>query len=194
MAGGDKTPIPRFPPGKIILLRGSTANRIMDLLARGRVRPGKNVTVDVTPTGTFINALGGGAAADANCPFADTYIDGTAIMLRGGVVTGGEGSITVSDTSIGTVSSPPADETQVWLEVSFSAAEVDDVLMPGGDATSASIGSGSTIPSNDLPTAASTSGTLYIPLGDWMDDTFRPAGCGNFQIAHCPGTLSYIRG
>lgn len=194
MAGGDKRPIPRFPKGKIILLRGDTANRIMDLLAAARPRSGRNVTVDVTNSGTFINALGGGTAAEANCPFADTYEEAGSIMLRGGVVTGGEGSIAVADTAIGSVSSPPADGTQVWLEVGFDGAEVDDVLMPGGDATSATIATGSTIPSNNLPTAASTSGTLFIPLGDWMDETFRPSGCGNFQIAHCPGTLSYVRG
>jgi hypothetical protein len=185
---------PKYEANRAYLVPGGLLNEIIRTLRKIRPIAGPGLLSEEKDDGLLLTVASLSGVGQADCPFGSTYVDGTSTMIRGGVVTGGEGSIVVDDTAIGSVSSPPADGTQVWLEVNFTAATVDDVLMPGGDVTSASIGSGSSIPSNDLPTASSTSGTLHIPLGDWLDDTFRPAGCGNFQIAHCPGTLSYVRG
>ena len=130
----------------------------------------------------------------STCPLGRTYTKDGNIVLQGGVVQGGSGSITIEDTTIGSVGSPPADGTQVWIEVSYTATTDDDVLLPGGDVTAGSIATGTSVPANDMPTAAAPTGTLYVPLGDFFNDTFRPAGCGNLQIAHCPGSLTYLRG
>jgi hypothetical protein len=112
-------------------------------------------------------------------------------MLRGGTVSGGTGNETVPDFSI---PSSPTDESHLYLEVDFTATLIDGVLLPGGNVTGANVRYGAAIPSNDIPTATNEDGKLYIDLGDFLDDTFRSAGCGNFQVSHCPGSLSYTRG
>lgn len=133
--------------------------------------------------------VGKGGAVDG--PFCKLYSDENKKMLSGGTVTGGSGNETVDDINLGSVSSGKADGTHHWLKVNYTATADSGVLLPGGKVTSVTDGSGASLPSNSIPTASSPSGTLYISLGSWQDKTFRPAGCGNFQISHCPGSLSW---
>jgi hypothetical protein len=115
------------------------------------------------------------------------------LFLLGGTVTGGEGNITIEDIELATVGSEPADGTHVWLEVAFTATEEDDVLAPGGDVTTATPGSGTTVPDNVLPTVSSLDGKIYISLGSWAQAIFYPSACGNILISHCPGSLTFSR-
>jgi hypothetical protein len=125
------------------------------------------------------------------CNFATIHrVDG-AIKILGGVVTGGSGNITVEETAIGS-SASPSDGEQVWLNVQFTAATADEVLLPGGEATAASIHYGN-IPDNQIPTAENPDGYLNILLGTWHGGSFSASGCGNFQVSHCPGSLTYFR-
>jgi hypothetical protein len=115
-------------------------------------------------------------------------------MLTGGTVTGGTGNVTVPDIDLGDVGSEPADGTFFWLVCSGDAVTEDDVLLAGFDLATATVGSGTSLPSNTIPTALAPAGVLHVSLGSWSAGKFVPAGCGNLQISHCPGTLSYARG
>ena len=127
-------------------------------------------------------------------PFCKVYKDETHWKLTGGTVTGGSGNVIVADITLGSISSVPANGTYSWLVCSGNAVAEDGVLLPGFTLSTATVASGTSIPSNTMPTAASTSGVLRISLGSWSNGAFVPAGCGNIQIFHCPGTLSHVRG
>jgi hypothetical protein len=126
-------------------------------------------------------------------------------MLLGGTVTAGNGTETIASIEIGDVSEieeaggepplpPPPDGTFFWLAVAAKANVEDDVLLPGCNLQGVLIEDGRAVRDNRAPTVAEPSGRLYISLGEWMNGRFNPAGCGNIQISHCPGTLSYSRG
>jgi len=142
--------------------------------------------------GVIARPVGGGGGTDG--PFCRVYQEEGAWMLTGGTVTGGEGNETVPDIDLGDVGDEPAGGTHFWLECSGDAITEDDVLLPGFDLTTATVGSGASLPSNTIPTAAAPAGVLHVSLGSWSAGKFIPAGCGNLQISHCPGTLSYARG
>jgi hypothetical protein len=127
--------------------------------------------------------------------FCKKYETGDPLLLKliGGTVTGGIGNEVVADLTLATVGSEPADGTHHYLQVSYTAYTEDGVLLPGGDVTAVSSGSGTSIPDNVIPTVADPDGTLYISLGSWVLGKFEVAGCGNFQIGHCLGTLTYSR-
>lgn len=132
--------------------------------------------------------------AGATGPFCNVYQTETEWKLLGGTVTGGGGTETIDAITIGNIETPPADGTFYWLVCNMTANEEDGVLLPGGNLTSATTGSGSSVPDNNMPEIGSLSGQLNISLGEWMGGVFTPAGCGNIQIFHCPATLSYSRG
>jgi hypothetical protein len=131
--------------------------------------------------------------ARLTCPFGQVFVDGAHFKLRRGVVTGGTGNKTVNDTIVGTVASPPNGK-YAWLKVTFIATSEDGVLLPGGNVTSASVETGTTVPNNTIPTVGTPTGTIYIDLGYFINGRFLSSGCGNFQITHCPGSLTYARG
>ena len=142
--------------------------------------------------GTGAKKAGGTAVTEG--PFCKVYKDDPNWKLTGGSVIGGSGNIAVPDNNLGTISSPPADGTFYWLVCSGTAVVEDSVLLPGFTLSTVTVASGTSIPSNTIPTAAAPSGVLRISLGSWSNGKFIPAGCGNIQIFHCPGTLSYARG
>jgi hypothetical protein len=129
-------------------------------------------------------------------PFCKVYKDSETNKwkLLGGTVTGGDKTETIADITIGNVDSEPEDGTFYWVAIAFKANVEDDVLLSGGDIQGVLIEDGPTIRDNRTPTVAQPSGRLYISIGEWMEKVFVPAGCGNIQISHCPGTLSYSRG
>jgi len=133
-------------------------------------------------------------SAVATGPFCKKYISSGSYYLLGGTVSGGTGNIAVSDIELAIGGSEPADGTHHWLEISFDAYVEDDVLLPGGDVTAVATDSGATIPDSVIPTVSSPTGTLYVSLGSWSQGRFEAAGCGNFQIGHCLGSLTYSRG
>jgi hypothetical protein len=168
--------------------------RLLDQLHRQQIR-GPNMAIQHTHSGTLIIPAGKSRPAPPTVsgPFCKKYTSEGEILLLGGTVTGGSGNITVPDLSLATVGEEPVDGTHHWLEVSITAIVEDDVLLPGGDVTAATDGSGTTLPDNTIPTYSSAAGTLYISLGSWALGKFTPAGCGNIQVSHCPGSLTYSR-
>jgi hypothetical protein len=133
-------------------------------------------------------------AVEVSGPFCKVYQDAPNWKLLGGTVTGGSGNVVVADINLGTISSPPANGTFYWLVCSGTAVVEDGVLLPGFTLSTVTVASGASIPSNTIPTAAASTGLLRISLGSWSNGVFVPAGCGNIQVNHCPGTLSYSRG
>lgn len=109
-------------------------------------------------------------------------------MLQGGQVSGGTGNEVVEDIAIGTVGSEPADGTLRWLRITFSGSETDGWLNAGGNVTAAISQSGTTLPANTLPTAASPAGKYcYLLLGSWSDGVFFPSQGGHVVIGFCAG-------
>lgn len=171
--------------------------RLLEQLRRQQIRGPFQITH--LPDGTLINPLGGvrpAGGSTSNGPFCRKLSVGTdpaTSKLLGGVVSGGIENITVPDITLCEIGSEPADGTQVYLSVSVTAYTDDDVLVSGGDVTAATPGEAADLPANVIPTYDSPSGTLIIPLGVWSQGKFIPSGCGNFQVSHCPGALTYIR-
>ena len=167
--------------------------RLLDQLHRQMVR-GPNMQITHVHSGTLINPNTKNKQASLGGPFCKKYSFGSSpatIKLLGGIVSGGAGNITVPDIELGTVGSEPADGTHHWLQVSFTAYMEDDVLLPGGDVTAVSDGSGSTLPDNTPPTSSNPDGTVYISLGSWVEGKFVASACGNIQVSHCLGYLSH---
>ena len=131
--------------------------------------------------------------ASISGPFCKVYQDGENWKLLGGTVTCGAGTETIADITIGTIATPPADGTFYWLACVVDANEEDDVLLPGGTLTDVTVDSGETLPGNTIPVVGAIEGTIHISLGEWMNGKFITAGCGNIQISHCPGSLTYQR-
>jgi hypothetical protein len=159
---------------------------------------------DWTPRNPFLEESDSGSGSG---PFCKVYQDTEEKkwMLLGGTVTAGNGTETIASIEIGDVSEieeaggepplpPHPDGTFFWLAVAAKANVEDDVLLPGCNLQGVLIEDGRAVRDNRAPTVAEPSGRLYISLGEWMNGRFNPAGCGNIQISHCPGTLSYSRG
>lgn len=186
--------LPRFPEGKTVLLPADVWNDTMEKLEKNFLLEIKGVQLIQTVSGL----LGEVIKDPTDCPFGQFYralvADVPHWFVRGGVVTGGTGNITVEDTDVGTVDPPPAENDRAWLQIAITGVTEDDVLLPGGNVTAVTIEHGSTIPDNVLPTAADPDGTLHLDLGEWSQGRWRSSGCGNFQISHCPGSLFYTRG
>ena len=129
-------------------------------------------------------------------PFCKVYIDSETNQwkLLGGTVSGGDKTETIADITIGNLGSEPDDGTFYWIAVAFKANVEDDVLLSGGDIQGVLIEDGPTVRDNRTPTVDQPSGRLYISIGEWLGAKFIPAGCGNIQVNHCVGSLSYSRG
>ena len=134
------------------------------------------------------------AAAETTGPFCRVFQAEGVWYLTGGTVTGGDTNVEIDDINLGDVGDEPADGTWFWIEANGDAPVEDEVLLPGFDLSTATVGSGAVFPgTNTLPTAAAASGEIHISLGSWSGGVFVPSGCGNIQVTHCPGTLSHVR-
>lgn len=195
MARGQETLEPKYEPGRSYLVDGLILNELIRSIRRNRPIAGQNLEFKQEDDGIRLDATI--TPADP-CPFGEFFQkvvgESRRWFIRGGVVTGGTGNITIADTDIGSVDPPPSEGERVWLEASITGVTEDDVLLPGGNLTVATIEHGSAIPDNILPTAGDPLGTLYVDLGEWHASEWRRSGCGNFQISHCPGSLFYTRG
>jgi hypothetical protein len=189
---------PSFNPNEPALnqLSSTKLNAVSQGQKSNQIQPGIGYRVTQTPGGTTVSVIKkrSPTVSAATGPFCRVFQDAGAWMLTGGTVTGGEGNVTVPDIDLGDVGSEPADGTFFWLICSGDAVTEDDVLLAGFDLATATVGSGTSLPSNTIPTALAPAGVLHVSIGSWSTGKFIPAGCGNLQISHCPGTLSYARG
>lgn len=195
MADNAKLILPgEFDPAKRYLVKGSVLLAWQKSLTADRVIAGEGIQESQSPQGRiFTSTAKPGAGGEAPGAFCKVYQDQGSWMLLGGTVSAGTGTETIIAVTIGTVGSEPDSGTFYWLEANVTAIEDEGVLMPGCDLGSVSTGSGTTFPDNDIPTVASTSGTIHIPLGAWMGGVFTPFGCGVIFIGHCPGSLIFQR-
>lgn len=172
---------------------------LKDYLASQRLIPGNGVRLSKSTVGVIVNSSPSdkGTPILSSGPFCKMFTETSGATktskLLGGVVSGGEGNVTIADVTLATVGSEPADGTFLWLTISFTANTEDGVLLPGGDVTAATTGSGTTLPDNTTPTAAAPAGTLYVSLGSWSQGSFNPSACGDVLVSHCPGSLSSSR-
>jgi hypothetical protein len=69
---------------------------------------------------------------------------------------------------------------------------------PTGDWTQTAWTTGTDYPDNTEPVASTGNGTVILPIGKLTiadgAAMLEAAGCGNFTITHCAGTLGYSRG
>jgi hypothetical protein len=154
---------------------------------------------------------GGGGAGPEFCPFGQIIpipaSDPPAMGIRGGVVHCGDQNWNLDAYPVDLT---VAVDTLLWIEVSCAVNTDDDgdLLLPGVETgtqpTSWSTGAG--YPPNSAPTAAAPSATVILPIGRLIvtlpagspagtpgTATLLPAGCGNFTITHCAGTVGYVR-
>ena len=174
----------------------ATINAIIDYITASRITSIVGGRVVEKPGGTSIvvaDQAQRSKRAIKTGPFCRVFKSEGNWYLTGGQVSCGEGNETIADIDFGSIATPPTDGTHFWLAISFTATVEDDVLLPGGDVTAATVASGTTIPDNTIPTASVPAGTIHVSLGSWTGEVFVPAGCGNIQIAHCPGSLTYSR-
>jgi hypothetical protein len=184
-----------------VFLSGATYNAILDRLEELEAifdpnffdyvqkKDGKHVTLKDS-----LRAAVEGMAGPFCKVFKSTTGETTSWKLLGGVVYGGGGTVTIPDITLATVGEEPVDGTHFWIEASFEALVEADVLMPGGDLTSASVGSGTSVPVTSVPTVASPEGSISVSLGSWSQNKFYPSGCGDITIGHCLGSLTFARG
>lgn len=91
----------------------------------------------------------------------------------------------------GTINSAP--NRKVWLRVTWTTTDEDDVLQAGGTAGTVTVQSGTDVPDDIVPTLLSLSGTAFIPLGGWdSNEDWEPNGCGTVTLSFCPG--GFIKG
>lgn len=130
--------------------------------------------------------------------FFTIYVDSDSgdTKLQGGTVTGGSGTETIADIVIkssGSSTMAQTAGTHMYIHASGSGVVEDDVLLPGWNQSTATVSYGTTVPSNDLPTATSDSGDVYVDLGVFTEDNFLPAKAGSINVAFCPGTFTITR-
>ena len=170
---------------KTYALKGSTLKSIHKALNADRVIPGPGQTEKQTPYGRSISG-GEVDAVDGSCPLG-SFEDDT--MLPGWFIGGG-----VSQLIEPGIIEPIAGR-KIWIQVQWTAEEVDMVLQAGGTAGNISVNYGTDIPVDTVPNIAALSGTAYISLGGWDDDViYRDAGCGNVNLSFCPGGYIKTRG
>tara|TARA_Y100000593_G_scaffold87528_1_gene168108 strand:+ start:180 stop:824 length:645 start_codon:yes stop_codon:yes gene_type:complete len=81
----------------------------------------------------------------------------------------------------------------VWLEIPWTANEVDDVLQAGGTMGTVTVNTGASAPLDDVPVITDLSGTAYYVIGSWDSETvWVKNGCGTVTIDFCPG--GYVKG
>lgn len=155
-------------------------------------------------TGRKFLVLGRQAGTDdvaTACPFGGFYskLVGEVFhgVFYGGIVSGSTATIIVPENDFGPLSGVSG--RYVWLQVNMTARVVDGILCPGGDPTSASMHSGTSIPSSTLPAWNAPTGQLILHLGQFttpetdVDPIFVSNGCGNFTVGHCGGIWTSTR-
>lgn len=153
-------------------------------------------------------AAGGSGGASSACPFGKivTTTEGetTTTAILGGIIHCGDQNWSMDNQELNLAASG------TWLvsiSVSLEVNRDDDgeILLPGvktgtkptGDWTKTVWTTGADYPDNTAPSASTGNGTVVLPIGKLTiadgAAKLEPAGCGNFTITHCAGTLGYSR-
>ena len=182
-ARGQKGVLPRYQAGTVVIFKAEDINNLYEELESWRPTPGEGVTVATTPSGSVIS-VEAGETDEVTCQLGG-FVGGE--MIPGWFVGGGiseliePGAIT------------PAANKYIWIRVTWTADEVDDVLQAGGTAGSVSVHSGSNVPDDSVPTINDLSGIAYIVLGGWDSNVeWQGEGCGTATLSFCPG--GFIKG
>ena len=152
---------------------------------------------------------GGGGATAEFCPFGEVITipgsDPPAQGIRGGVVHCGDQNWNFDPQEINLA------VNGIWLvyldvvDLEVNRDDDGEILMPGvktgtkptGDWGKTAWSIGTDYPENTEPVASTGIGSIILPLGKLTiadgAATFERAGCGNFTITHCAGTLGYTR-
>jgi hypothetical protein len=194
-------------PGNQIL--AADWNLLIDALQARTPRPSHGMEI-VSSSGGFSYRLrqvaGGGEGNPAEiCPFGQitSWQEGatTKTGILGGLIHCGNQNWNMDSHPINL---SITGDWLVYLAVSCSVHLDDDreILLPGVDSgTKPTIWSlsagGGDYPPNSNPTPPSGSGTVILPVGRLVvahgKASLTPAGCGNFTVTHCAGTLGYSR-
>ena len=198
---------PKKRPGNPILAKDW--NLLIDALEARTPRPSAGLELVFTSGGFAYrarrSAASGGGESGAPCPFGEiiTWRDGETAKtgIRGGIVHCGDQNWNMDNHEVNLATSG---DWLVYLSVDCTVNLDDDgeILLPGVETgtkpsswgTSAG---GGDYPDNSNPTPPGGSGTVILPIGRLIvadgRATLTPAGCGNFTVTHCAGTLGYSR-
>jgi hypothetical protein len=183
-----------------------------EYLRQGTVRGGPGLRVRKVGNKTIISASRkktvGGATAEF-CPFGEVITipdsDPPAQGIRGGIVHCGDQNWNFDPQELN------LDVDGTWLvyldvvDLEVNRDDDGEILMPGvktgtkptGDWGKTAWSIGTDYPENTEPVASTGIGSIILPLGKLTiadgAATFEQAGCGNFTITHCAGTLGYTR-
>lgn len=176
------------------------------------LRPSATTRIATGPTGQRVNVLpgtGGGGSGVSLCALGllrdASDLDGASegdVYLSAGFVNAAGDSYPVGGPE-GTILTPTIGDT-VYAECDVEV-EVDDGVLTGGWSSSAAdIGQASSMPTDDTLDDSNTTGTIYAPLGEWIDDgdsnpQWQGASCGNVTFILCvqsnnTATANYYRG
>lgn len=144
----------------------------------------KRCSILLRGAGTANISLGG----SVDCILGDLLDDPSNAgkkMIRPGYVVGGGANIYLEKTNI-----TPTIGDHLYVEISWTGAVEDGVLLTGGSMTAAEIKQGSAIPSDHNFTATSPTGKHYEPLGKWNNNgsgspVWTPSGCGSLHVGMC---------
>ncbi len=136
---------------------------------------------------------GGGGAVDCALGRLTANVGDGNFTIEPGYVHGGGDDILLEKTDI-----VPAIGSELYVEVSWTATAVDDVLQAGGVMTGAVLKVGMK-PVDDVLSATSLTGKHYRTLGEWVDDgagnpLWVKAGCGSYSVRFCPSGWTGLRG
>ena len=188
-------------------------NLLLEAIAARTPRPSPGLEL-VHSSGGFIYRLrpvaGGGATVPGEpCPFGEiiTWVDGEQAKtgIRGGIIHCGDQNWNVDPQELN-LGADGAWLVSIKVDVEVNRDDDEELLLPGiksgdrpsGDWDKTAWSEGTDYPANENPEPDTGSGTIYLPVGKLTiaDGSARldPAGCGNFTITHCAGTLGYTRG
>lgn len=181
---------------KLVIVKGKTILALLDAIRRISPIAGEGLEESGGYSGTVLSSQGSGDDPLAAFYRIYRHPETGDIYLQGGSVNAGTGNIWVNDIPLYSAS------TEEWaaaaydvlvIVVSGTGVEADGVLLPGFDAETASPAWVSPVPSNVMPTAASTDGTVRVVLGQLTETSFIPSGKGNVNITFCPGGYTILR-
>ena len=158
----------------------------------------------------YVSRKGGaGGGVSSACHFGEIITvpdsDPEEKAIRGGIIHCGDQNWNIDYQGLNLAA---AGAWLVSLSVDCEVNRDDDgeLLLPGvktgtkptGDWTKTAWTTGTDYPDNTEPVASTGNGTVILPIGKLTiadgAATLEAAGCGNFTITHCAGTIGYTRG
>ena len=188
----------KVKPGEAIPAK--LMNDLIDAVASRTLKTGPGYRVRNGRDGQWLvieKSAGGGASVSGVSAgaFYTMISEGGDVYLQGGTVTGGSGTETAANIQVIDDGTPTQIAgTHMYVIATGDGVKSSDVLLPGWNLSTASIGYATSIPDNTLPTATSETGKLcHIDLGVFTATGFEPSGLGNIAIGFCLGSYSVAR-